>query len=75
MKLAVFDDHRAGVVEGDLIYAVTAAVPGAGPAWPPMYMNGLIANWEQLGPKVAATRRMAKAIPLASVSLLPANYR
>ena len=31
MKLAVFDDHRVGIVEGDVVYDVTDAVPGAGP--------------------------------------------
>ena len=73
MKLAVFGDHRVGVVEGDLIYDVTDAVPGAGPAWPPMYMNRLIADWKNLGPKVAAKRAAAKSLPLASVKLLPPN--
>ncbi len=37
MKLAVFDDHRVGVVEGDQIFDVTDAVSGAGPGWPPVY--------------------------------------
>jgi len=73
MKLAVFGDHRVGVVEGELLYEVTDAVPGAGPAWPPMYMNALIANWKARGPKVAAKRAGAKAVPLASVKLLPPN--
>jgi 2-keto-4-pentenoate hydratase/2-oxohepta-3-ene-1,7-dioic acid hydratase in catechol pathway len=73
MKLAVFGDHRVGVVEGDLIYDVTDAVPGAGPAWPPMYMNSLIANWGTLGPRLAEKRRTAKSAPLASVALLPPN--
>ncbi len=73
MKLAVFDDHRVGVVEGGQLYDVTDAVPGAGPAWPPMYMNALIANWTDLGAKISAKRAAAKAIPLASVKLLPPN--
>ena len=87
MKLAVFGDHRVGVVEGDQVFDVTDAVPGAGPGWPPMYMNALIANWRDLGPKLAERRRAAKGVPLASVKLLapnpcpvhviaaPANYR
>ena len=73
MKLAVFEGHRVGVVEGDRLYDVTDAVPGAGPAWPPMYMNALIANWRDLGPKIAARRSSASAPPLASVRLLPPN--
>ncbi len=73
MKLAVFNDHRVGVVEGDTLFDVTDAVPGAGSAWPPMYMNSLIANWAALGPKLAEKRRAAKGLPLSSVSLLPPN--
>ena len=73
MKLAVYEGHRVGVVDGDNLYDVTDAVPGAGPAWPPMYMNSLIANWRDLGPKVAARRATASAVPLSSVKLLPPN--
>ena len=73
MKLAVFNGHRVGVVEGDTLFDVTDAVPGAGPAWPPMYMNSLIANWKSLGPKLAERQRSAKGVPLASVKLLPPN--
>ncbi len=73
MKLAVFGNHRVGVVEGDQVYDVTDAVPGAGPSWPPMYMNALIARWDELAPRIAEKRRDAKAMPLASVSLLPPN--
>lgn len=73
MKLAVNTEHRIGVVEGDLFYDVTDAVPGAGPAWPPMYMNRLIAEWAALGPKVAAARKAASPVALASMKLLPPN--
>ena len=73
MKLAVFGDHRVGIVEGDIVYDVTDAVPGARPAWPPVYMNALIANWNDFGPKLAEKRRAAKGVPLASVRLLPPN--
>ncbi|NBS59692.1 MAG: FAA hydrolase family protein, partial [Betaproteobacteria bacterium] len=73
MKLAVNTEHRIGVVEGDQFYDVTDAVPGAGPAWPPMYMNRLIAEWAELGPKVAAARKAASAVALSSMKLLPPN--
>jgi 2-keto-4-pentenoate hydratase/2-oxohepta-3-ene-1,7-dioic acid hydratase in catechol pathway len=73
MKLAVNTEHRIGVVEGDRFYDVTDAVPGAGPAWPPMYMNRLIADWAALGPKVAAARKSAKPVALGSMQLLPPN--
>lgn len=73
MKLAVNTQHRVGVVEGDQFYDVTDAVPGASPAWPPMYMNRLIAEWTALGPKVAAARKAASPVALASMKLLPPN--
>ena len=73
MKLAVNTEHRIGVVEGDQFYDVTDAVPGAGPAWPPMYMNRLIAEWAELGPKVAAARKAASPAALSSMKLLPPN--
>ena len=73
MKLAVFSGHRVGIVEGDQLFDVTGAVPGAGPAWPPVYMSRLIADWATLGPRVAEARRGAKPVPLDSVALLPPN--
>ncbi len=73
MKLAVYDDHRVGVVEDGQVYDVTGAVPGAGPGWPPMYMNALIGRWEECALRVAAARKDATPVPLESVRLLPPN--
>jgi 2-keto-4-pentenoate hydratase/2-oxohepta-3-ene-1,7-dioic acid hydratase in catechol pathway len=87
VKLAVYDDYRVGVVEGDSVYDVTAAVPGASGAWPPVFMNALIGDWTNAQARIVAARRSAAPLPLASVSLLapnpcpvhvvaaPANYR
>lgn len=73
MKIAVFDDYRVGLVEGESIYDVTAAIPNASEAWPPVFMNQAIASWDKLLPQVREARRSALAIPLASVKLLPPN--
>ena len=87
MKLAVYDDYRVAVVENDQLFDVTEAVPDAGPAWPPVFMSRLIAQWDTVAPRIRATR--AKATPIArnAVRLLapvpfpgtviaaPANYR
>ena len=87
MRLAIFDDQRLGVVEGDAIYDVTAAAPGWYEPWPPVAMLRLIAEWERLRPVVLAARAEASGRPLASVTLrspipytsnivaAPANYR
>jgi 2-keto-4-pentenoate hydratase/2-oxohepta-3-ene-1,7-dioic acid hydratase in catechol pathway len=87
MKIAVFNDYRVGLVEGDSIYDVTAAIPNASGAWPPIFMTQAIASWDTLMPQVLQARRSAEPIPLVSVRLLcpnpcpvqiiaaPANYR
>ena len=87
MKLALFNDNRVGVVEGDELFDVTDAIPGAYDPWPPIFMNRLIADWEALKPRVEAARQAAASLPLASVALkapipfpcniiaAPANYR
>jgi 2-keto-4-pentenoate hydratase/2-oxohepta-3-ene-1,7-dioic acid hydratase in catechol pathway len=87
VKLAVFDDYRVGVVEDELVYDVTSAVPGASARWPPVFMNALIADWTQAEGRIAAARDEASPVALGSVSLLapnpcpvhvvaaPANYR
>jgi 2-keto-4-pentenoate hydratase/2-oxohepta-3-ene-1,7-dioic acid hydratase in catechol pathway len=70
MKLAVFDDYRIGVVEGDSLYDVTAAVPEALSALR-VHVNWLIGNWQSALPKVLACREQARPVPLNSVKLLP----
>ena len=88
MRIAVFDDYRVGLVEDDVIFDVTdAVVPNAGTAWPPVFMNTLIAGWPAAELRLRAARRAASAVPLASVRLMapnpcpihviaaPANYR
>jgi len=70
MKLALFDDYRVGLVEGDSIYDVTDAVPNAD-LRPPVFVNTLIARWTELLPELRRARAGARAIPLANVQLLP----
>jgi 2-keto-4-pentenoate hydratase/2-oxohepta-3-ene-1,7-dioic acid hydratase in catechol pathway len=70
VKLALFDDYRVGVVEGDLVYDVTAAVPGAD-ARPPVFVNTLIAQWSERAPELVRERERVAARPLAEVRLLP----
>src|SRR5881275_152113 len=73
MKIAVFNDYRVGLVEGDSIYDVTSAIPNASGAWPPVFMTQAIASWASLLPQVREARRSTQPIPLASVKLLPPN--
>ena len=87
MKLALFDGNRVGIVEGEDVFDVTAAIPDWSDPWPPVFMIRLFANWADMRPKLEAARATAAAIPLASVTLkspvpyssniiaAPANYR
>ena len=73
MKIAVFDDYRVGVVEDDLIYDVSSAVPAASGTWPPVFMNSLIGDWAARAPGIVAARANATPKPLSSVALMPPN--
>lgn len=73
MKIAAFDDHRIGLVEGDLVFDVTAAVPAALEALPAQRINWLIAHWSEVQPALQAARAKATGRALAGVRLLPAN--
>jgi 2-keto-4-pentenoate hydratase/2-oxohepta-3-ene-1,7-dioic acid hydratase in catechol pathway len=73
MKLAVFDDYRIGVVEGDLVLDVSQALPDGLRLWPGALMNWLVANWSEALPRVHACRKSAQPMPLADVKLLPPN--
>ncbi len=87
MKLAVFDRIHVGLVEGETIYDVSAAIPGIEDGWPPVFMTRLIARWNELKPRVLEVRTSAQAVTLDSVRLdaplpcpgvivaAPANYR
>ncbi len=87
MKLALFDDNRVALVEGDSLYDVSAAVPGWGQPWPPVFMQRLIGEWPAARLALLAARAAATPIPRSAVRLrspmpytsniiaAPANYR
>lgn len=74
MKLAVFDNYRVGIVDGDMIHDITDVVPGAGDeTWPPNFVNRMIDDWPVLRERVEGARKHAKRIPIDAVALLPPN--
>jgi 2-keto-4-pentenoate hydratase/2-oxohepta-3-ene-1,7-dioic acid hydratase in catechol pathway len=87
MKIASFNDHRIGLVEGDLLFDVTSVVPRALDAIPQQRLNWLISQWSEVLPSVLEARKIAPSLELASAHLLaatpcpphvfaaPANYR
>ena len=69
MKIAFFDDYRLGIVKGDTVVDVTAAASGVPHAGPHDLINGVIAGFAALRPKLEAAATAGKPIPLASVRL------
>lgn len=73
MKIACFDEHRIGLVEGDQVYDVTAALPAALDLVPQQRVNWLVAHWPELLPAIRHARGSAVGRLLDSVRWLPAN--
>lgn len=72
MKLAVFDDYRIGIVEGESVYDITAVAPEGLRALR-IHMNWLIGNWAKALPAALQLRDAAKAKHLSSVKLHAPN--
>jgi 2-keto-4-pentenoate hydratase/2-oxohepta-3-ene-1,7-dioic acid hydratase in catechol pathway len=69
MKLAYFDDYKLGVVKGDGIVDVTAAVRDIPHLGPGDLINGVIARFAEVRPKIEAAAAAGSPKPLASVRL------
>ncbi|KAA9164422.1 fumarylacetoacetate hydrolase family protein [Amycolatopsis acidicola] len=81
MRLAVFDEFRVGVVQGEDIRDITSVVPAG--CWPEQRINWLIRNWADVGlsdlsrfPAVPASSVVLRAANPAPPQLfaIPANY-
>jgi len=72
MKICRFDDNRLGLVQGDQVLDVTAALDAL-PAYryPLPRTDQLIEHLEMLKPHILAAAKSAKALPLDQVKLLP----
>jgi 2-keto-4-pentenoate hydratase/2-oxohepta-3-ene-1,7-dioic acid hydratase in catechol pathway len=88
MKLCRFGDNRLGLVDGDALRDVTAALATLpSHRYPLPSFDPLVAALPELAPRIAAAAREAAAIPLRDVALLspvanpgkivaaPVNYR
>lgn len=73
MKLAVFDGTRVGVVTGNEIRDVSEVVPFARGEWPPVFVNQMIREWDEIRPRVEDLLDKAPALPLDSVRLEAPN--
>ena len=71
MKICRFDADRLGVVEGDRVRDVTAALDALPPLrWPAPAGDHFIAHLDTLAPKLREAAKNAPSLPLASVALL-----
>jgi 2-keto-4-pentenoate hydratase/2-oxohepta-3-ene-1,7-dioic acid hydratase in catechol pathway len=69
MKLAYFDDWIIGVVQGEGVVDVTAALTHLPHRDRKDLMEALIRDFANCGPKIAAAAKAGKAIPLGDVKL------
>lgn len=69
MKLVLFNDFRLGVVVGDKVVDVTAAVETVPHIGPHDLMSGLIARFADLRPQLEAAAASGAGVPLAGVRL------
>ena len=69
MKLVYFNDYRLGVLKGEQVVDVSAAVADIPHVGPGDLMSGLIARFDAYKPKLQAAADAAPGVPLASVSL------
>lgn len=71
MKIAVFDEGRLGVVKGERVFDVTAALAAVPPrSWLANRGDWLIANLGALKPAIENALPAATALPIASVKFL-----
>lgn len=73
MKIAVFNDYRVGIVQGDDILDVTAALPDFLNELPQQRMNWLIANWDKAHAALSAAQAQAPRLAASGVTLLAPN--
>jgi len=69
MKIAYFNDWRLGIVKGDAIVDVMAAVSDVPRLGPHDLINGVIERWSAYKPKVEDAAAKGASIPLGSVKL------
>jgi 2-keto-4-pentenoate hydratase/2-oxohepta-3-ene-1,7-dioic acid hydratase in catechol pathway len=71
MKLVYFNDFRLGVLKGDSVVDVTAAVQKIPHSGPGDLMNGLIARWNEYRGVLERAAADGRGVPVAQVKLRP----
>jgi 2-keto-4-pentenoate hydratase/2-oxohepta-3-ene-1,7-dioic acid hydratase in catechol pathway len=71
MKIVYFNDWRLGVVKGDAVVDVTAAVSDVPRLGPHDLINGVIERWSACKGKIEEAASKGAGVPLGSVKLRP----
>jgi 2-keto-4-pentenoate hydratase/2-oxohepta-3-ene-1,7-dioic acid hydratase in catechol pathway len=71
MKLALFDDWKVGVIQGETVFDVTEHVPGWSSAWPYAWHLPFLAMVHRDPAPMRDYMRRAPRIPLSQVRLRP----
>ncbi len=69
MRLVMFNDYKLGVLKGDAVVDVSAAVADIPRTGPGDLMSGLIARFDSYKAKLQAAADAGTGVPLASVTL------
>lgn len=71
MKLVFFDDFKLGVIKGDAVVDVSAAVSGVPHTSPQDLINRVIADWSQHREGIAALVNAESGVALSAAQLRP----
>src|SRR4029079_5944987 len=71
MKLVYFDDFKLGVLKGDAVVDVSAAVNDIPHSGPGDLMNGLIERWDDYKSRIEAAAAHRACAALSSVRIRP----
>jgi len=71
MRLALFDDYRLGVVEGDQLADVTDALEEHDTEWPFVFVPRMIMHFDRIRPRIEQMLPQARRVPLSQARLRP----
>ena len=71
MKLVYFDDFKIGVLKGDAVVDVSAAVKDIPHTGPGDLMNGLIEHWGSYKPRLEEAVARGAGVPVSGVRIRP----
>ena len=71
MKLALYDDFRLGVIEGDRIKDAMGALEGMSFRRPQDLIEEVILQWDEMKPKIVEAISGQEGLPLEGVRLRP----